>query len=149
MKHPALSSPTLIILALTLPAAWLAHHLGLPAPELINWQQTLWFLAGAPLIEELVFRWLLQKNLEDFLSRYPVREDTTASAQSRAALLALFITALLFALAHLARIGSLWAIAWFIPGLALADLWRRTRSIGFCIGLHAYFNATFCIVTWL
>ncbi|MFZ4478795.1 MAG: CPBP family intramembrane glutamic endopeptidase [Rhodoferax sp.] len=137
-----LSGATLLMLALALPASWLALNSGLPPVKLANLQQALWMLVCAPVIEEVVFRRILQKNLGDFLSQ--------RFSQHSAAVCAALISAVVFALCHGYRVGPQWMVLWLVPGLALAEIWRRERSVWICILVHAYFNGSIWItgVSW-
>lgn len=127
------SGVTLLMLALALPVSWLALNLGLQPVRLASPQQALWMLVCAPVIEEFVFRRILQRNLADFLSQ--------RVGDAAAPLLAVLISATVFAICHGYRVGLLWGLLWVAPGLALAEIWRRDRSVWVCIFVHAYFNA--------
>jgi membrane protease YdiL (CAAX protease family) len=128
---------TLLTVALALPIAWLALNFGLPSVKLANLQQTLWMLVCAPVLEELVFRNILQLNLADYLSR--------RLSPEYAPHLAVLISASIFALCHGYRLGPQWMVLWIVPGWALAEIWRRDRSVWACIVVHAYFNG----IIWL
>lgn len=120
--------PALAVVA-ALPVAWAAQRgLGLPAQRPAAVAAWGWVLVAAPVVEEWVLRRWLQQGLEDRLSA------------GRASALATLAFALLHAPAH----GWL-AFWWLAPGLALAETWRRQRSVGACILLHAWFNASWML----
>lgn len=90
-----------------------------------------WWLCGAPLAEELVFRAGLQASLR--------RRLQSRLTDPAAAALAVLLAALAFAAAHAAA-GSP-AGAWtLLPGLALGAVYERTRRLAPCVLLHAAFN---------
>jgi membrane protease YdiL (CAAX protease family) len=125
------------MLALAMPVAWLGLNLGLQPVRLASLQQALWMLVCAPVIEEFVFRSILQRNLSDLLSQ--------RVGEVAAPVLAVLASAIAFAICHGYRVGPLWALLWIVPGLALAEVWRRLRSVWICIFIHAYFNAAICL----
>lgn len=91
-----------------------------------------WWLCGAPLAEELVFRAGLQSGLRRRLSsRLP---DPVAAA------LAVLLAALAFAAAHAAA-GHLAGVWTLVPGLALGAVYERTGRLAPCVMLHAACNA--------
>ncbi|GAA4425270.1 CPBP family glutamic-type intramembrane protease [Acidovorax lacteus] len=112
--------------------AWIAHQrLGMAlAPA--DWQTWMWVLAGAPWLEEWIFRSLLQQGLAQWLA--------PRWSAPRAAWLAALLSAAGFALAHAPAYG-LAALWWGLPGLALAMLWRQGAGLPACVATHAWFNA--------
>lgn len=100
-------------------------------------------LVIAPLVEELVMRTLLQRNLaEAWLRR--------GAPPGRAAAMAAAVATVVFALVHLPAwsLGGLLACApWLLPGAALAATWCwRQRTLD-CVLLHAFFNAALWVTS--
>lgn len=108
--------------------AWLGRYfmgLQLLTP---SWGAAAWAFALAPLLEEYVFRSLLQCGLQQ---RLP--------ATWRAGHLANLLTAGVFVAAHYPAHG--WrAAAWLVPALALGELWRRTGKLWPSVLMHSWFN---------
>ncbi|BEU94838.1 CPBP family intramembrane metalloprotease [Acidovorax sp. DW039] len=136
--------------------AWLAHHwlgMGLRPAGAGAW---LWVLLGAPVLEESVFRLLVQSSLHEGLQRWrpPLRSRfwprsaavRTAVGRWSAEHGATTLTAMAFAAAHAPAHGwhCLW---WLVPGWALAEVWRRSGSLGACIATHAWFNLSLALLS--
>lgn len=85
---------------------------------------------AAPVLEETLFRGIF---LRSFLQQYPPER-------------AIFLSSLLFALAHL---NLYQAVAAFMLGLFLAWLYLRTASLWPCILAHAVYNLNALAWTWL
>ena len=91
-----------------------------------------WWLCGAPLAEELIFRCGLQSALRHRLRAH--RSERTAAA------LAIVLAALAFATAH--ALAGATAGAWTLaPGLLLGAVYERAGRLAPCVLLHALFNA--------
>jgi len=129
MPPPALRDGA-VLSALLLGAASLV--LALP-PGQAALAQAAWFLVGAPVAEELVFRAGLQSWLQ---ARWPSARGTVA---------AVLLSSLLFSACHLlwlpAGQTALWALLTFFPSIVLGLVFARTRSLVACVALHAVFNA--------
>lgn len=97
-----------------------------------------WVLIGAPVLEEAVFRPLLQQALAQRLA--PKLPATHAGAAGHTANL---LTALVFVGVHWPGRGPM-ALLWLVPSLALGETWRRTQQLLPCALLHGWFNA--CLV---
>lgn len=83
----------------------------------------------APIFEEVVFRaWLLE-----------------AWRKVMPPALALFLTAVLFSLAHPS--GLMVNTLLLLPGLALGLIWLKTRSLSACITAHATWNGLVLLLT--
>lgn len=120
----------LTLSALTLAGAGLARALGfsLVLPDL---RSALVFLLLGPILEEYVFRALLQQWLADRWQRPQF---------------ALWAATTLFASAHAPWIG--WQALWLLlPGLALGGLWWRYRRLSLNVLVHAGFNAALVLAT--
>ncbi len=135
-------TPALVLAALAPGAAWLAHAaLGLQVQVHSAWFWV-WLLLAAPLLEEAVFRLLLQRGLHQRLLQ-PGSGAGRWRSEPGAGYLASGITALAFAAVHAPSHG--WqAVWWLIPGLALGEIWRRGQTLWVCVALHAWFNV--CLV---
>jgi membrane protease YdiL (CAAX protease family) len=122
--------------------AWAAHAwLGLSLRISGAWQ-ALWVLAAAPTLEELVFRRLLQRELQFTFSKQQRIPNLARFADHWANAAA----SLAFAAAHIPTQG-LQAWMWLIPSLLLGEVWRRTQRLPVCIALHAFMNAALAMAT--
>lgn len=120
----------LIMLAAAPPVAWLALQVFGLTLRIDSLHQALWFLAFAPLLEEAAFRPLLQRGIFENLDvRTPL-----------AGHLANLLTALAFAVSHIPAQGAM-ALLWWVPAMAVGDIWRRSGHLWQCVLLHAWFNA--------
>ena len=103
--------------------AWL-----LPQPAMtIPWPR----LLGLALLEELVFRLLVQESLNRAM-----REAAITPWLSWANL----VTSTLFALLHLISHPPLWALSVFAPSLIFGWAWDRYRNLLPCWALHFVYN---------
>lgn len=117
------------------PAAWALLALWVPFGE-PGWlvEQPWRFLALVavyPVLEELVFRGLLQGAL--LRIGWGRRIAGPVSAANLAAALA-------FAAAHLLRATPAWAVAVILPGLVFG-YFRERHGVGAAIALHVFYNA--------
>lgn len=101
---------------------WLIARKPLAVP---SWP-ALWLLAGAPVVEEVIFRLGLQQELLTRLKSAPMANAATA---------------LVFALAHGLSQGTEQSLLTLLPALALGSVFQRSRRVAPCIALHAAFNA--------
>lgn len=85
-----------------------------------------WLLAGAPVVEEVIFRLGLQQEL---LAR--LKSPTLANV----------LTALVFALAHGLSQGTWQSLLKLLPALAIGSVFQQSRRVAPCIALHSAFNA--------
>ena len=105
---------------------WLLARQPLAMP---SWS-VLWLLAGAPVVEEVIFRLGLQQEL---LAR--LRSPAVANAA----------TALAFALAHGLSQGTGQSLLTLLPALVIGVLYQRSRRVAPCIALHCAFNAIWLV----
>lgn len=122
------------------PAAWALLALWLPVTD-AGWPlarpvQFMALVVLYPVLEELVFRGLLQGALLRRGWAYRVAGPVTAANLA---------AALAFAAAHLLQGTPAWAAAVFLPGLVFG-FFRERHGIGAAIALHAFYNAGF---VWL
>ena len=101
---------------------WLIARQPLVMP---SWS-AVWLLAGAPVVEEVIFRLGLQQEL---LTR--LRSPAEANA----------VTALIFAMAHGLSQDTVQSLLTLLPALAIGSVYQRARRVAPCIALHAAFNA--------
>lgn len=135
------------IIAIAAPTvAWVAHSmLGLtllPA-DIPSW---IWMFGAGPLLEELAFRPLLQRGIQE---RIPLLLEWTGVINPLAGSadhLSNFIVGLAFVAAHIPQQG--WsAVWWIVPSLAIGEIWRRRRKLWPCVFMHAWFNASLTAAT--
>lgn len=103
----------------------------LPEPGLrIAW----WRLAVLALVEEIIFRGLLQRKLScvSFLAR---RRGPLSLAN--------FVVSLIFAAMHMIAQPPLWAAAVFFPSLIFGWIWDRYNRIAPCWLAHFFYNICF------
>ena len=123
------------------PIAWaltiLVNRLssGPPPPEVSfrPWMTVLYFVVGAPIQEEIIFRVLLQTTLA---RQFPATLSFFGASFSYAAI----IVALLFGLIHL-EVNPITAAAAFVLGLSSGELRHRSGSLLPAILVHAVSNA--------
>lgn len=94
----------------------------------------IWLLAGAPVVEEVIFRLGLHEELLSRLHSAPV-----ANA----------LTALAFAAAHGLSRGTPQSLLTLLPALAIGAMYQRSRRLAPSIALHATFNAVWLTVPGL
>jgi membrane protease YdiL (CAAX protease family) len=124
------SAPVAIVTALLLSRA---HEPGpLAGLSLAPWLVVLYFVVGAPIQEEAIFRGLLQTTLATGAA-----PPTAPSAKY--GLAASLLVALLFGCIHLV-IGRYTALAAFILGAIAGEFRRRSGSLVPAIICHAFFN---------
>lgn len=125
-----ISGPVAIVVALLLARA---HEAGpLAGLSLAPWLVVLYFVVGAPIQEEVIFRGLLQTTLA--INAAP---PTAPSAKYGVA--ASFLVALLFGCIHLV-VGRYTAAAAFLLGAIAGELRRRSGSLIPAVICHALFN---------
>lgn len=123
------------------PMAWaltiLVNHpsSGPPPPEVSfrPWMTFLYFVVGAAIQEEIIFRGLLQTTLA---RQVPATLSLFGTSLSYATI----IVALLFGLIHL-EVNPITAVAAFVLGLLSGELRYRSGSLLPAILAHAVFNA--------
>jgi membrane protease YdiL (CAAX protease family) len=127
-------------LALGFVAAFLNHLLPFKPPFDVSgfarWKIGLYFIVGASIQEEVVFRGLIQSMVERRCTLiYPLLGVSISGA--------VVFTAMLFGIIHL-EVGALVALGAVILGLVAGELRRRSGSLLPAIIVHASFN---CIGT--
>jgi membrane protease YdiL (CAAX protease family) len=124
------SVPISIVTALLLSRV---HESGpLAGLSLAPWLVVLYFVVGAPVQEELIFRGLLQTTLA-------TRIAPLTAPSSMYGVVALLLVALLFGSIHLV-VGPYTAVAAFILGAIAGEFRRRSGSLIPAIICHAFFN---------
>jgi membrane protease YdiL (CAAX protease family) len=125
-----ISAPISIIVAVLLSHA---HEAGpLAGLKLSAWLIGLYFVVGAPVQEEVIFRGLLQTTLAN-------RGALPASSPVTSGVAALLWVALLFGSIHLV-VGPYTAVAAFVLGVIAGEFRRRSGSLIPAVICHAFFN---------
>jgi membrane protease YdiL (CAAX protease family) len=131
------SAPISIVTALLLSRV---HEPGpLAGLSLAPWLVVLYFVVGAPVQEELIFRGLLQTTLA-------TRMAPLTAPSSMYGVVASLLVALLFGSIHLV-VGPYTAVAAFILGAIAGEFRRRSGSLIPAIICHAFFNLAGIIFT--
>jgi membrane protease YdiL (CAAX protease family) len=122
------------------PIAWalaiLVNHLSSSPPPEVSfrpWMTFVYFVVGAAIQEEIIFRGLLQTTLA---RQFPATLSFFGSSLSYAAI----IVAFLFGLIHL-EVNPITAAAAFVLGLFSGELRLRSGSLLPAMLVHAVFNA--------
>ena len=132
----ALRDPVWWLLVVIAPLVWVALILygsGI-APGRPALPALLYGIALYPLLEEYIFRGLLQDGL---------RRHEAMRAHFGPISLANVITSALFAASHMISQSPLQAASIFLPSLAFGYVFERYRHIAPAILLHAFYNAGF------
>ena len=119
---------------------WLLVASGLAGPVhhpagVLAW---LTFVLWQPLLEEWVFRGLLQGELSQRMGGGSMAGISFANA----------LTTLCFVLAHLVHQPAMWAVAVALPSLVLGHVRERLASVWPAAALHSLYNAGFGFATW-
>lgn len=114
---------------------WVALGLGATGPlyrpaGLLAW---LAFVLWQPLLEELVFRGLLQGQLLRIVASRHIGPISTAN----------LLTTVVFAAMHLFAQPPAWALAVALPSLVFGHLRERFDSVWPAVAMHAAYNAGF------
>ncbi len=99
-------------------------------------------VAVQPLLEELVFRGVLQGQALALLSKggQPRRLGPVTLANA--------LVTVAFVLLHLRAQPLAWALAVLVPSLVLGHLRERLASVWPCVLVHAVYNAGFGLTAW-
>jgi uncharacterized protein len=125
--------------AAALPVWWgLGLALGGRLQTLAGWSAWISFVLVAPLVEELVFRGVLQGQLLRLSSARRVGPLTLANLCTTAA----------FAALHLMNQPPHWAAAVAVPSLVFGHLRERFGSVWPAVLMHALYNAGFALTAW-
>jgi membrane protease YdiL (CAAX protease family) len=96
------------------------------------WKIGLYFIVGASIQEEVIFRGLIQSMVEK-------RWSAIISIRGASISYAVAFTAILFGVVHL-EVGAVVAVSAFILGIVAGELRRRSGSLLPAIIVHALFN---------
>lgn len=120
-------------------AVWAGSHMRVPL-SLWAWVS---LVLVQPLLEELVFRGILQGQALAWLSRQgrPRRTGPLTWAN--------VLVTVAFVLLHLRAQPLAWALAVAVPSLVLGHLRERFNSVWPAVGVHAVYNAGFGLTAWL
>lgn len=133
---PLHRDPLFYLALLAGPAVWSVLYLLAPLP--VEWNKPLlypvWFLKLVliyPVLEEIMFRGLLQELVRDLLSKVRFGPLTVAN----------LLTSVFFAGAHFFYHPPLAAALVFFPSLVFGFFKERTDSLVAPVLLHAFYNA--------
>ncbi len=135
----------LLWLALTAgPVVWLALLTWQPATPFgdggpAQWRQLLLLAGLYPLLEEWLFRGLLQPQLLDYR---PLRTQRIGLSGAN------LLTSLLFGAIHLFAHPPFWAAAVIIPSLVFGAFRDRYHSVVPAILLHSFYNLGYFLFFW-
>lgn len=120
------------------PLCWLGFFFILQPSLQLGWPLTapVMFLLPVlvyPVLEEIVFRGLIQELVHDYLSKSSLGPATVAN----------LLTSLLFAGLHFVYHPPLWAALVFFPSLVFGFFKDRTGVLTAPILLHVFYNAGF------
>jgi membrane protease YdiL (CAAX protease family) len=130
--------PHFLLAILAAPVAWLALYF-IVQPN-INWlwplqhpARFLWPALFAPVVEEILFRGLLQEFIRDYFSEKFLGPVSIAN----------LVTSLVFTGLHFFFQPALWAALVFVPSLVFGHFKDRTGKLTAPIILHTYYNFGF------
>ena len=126
------------------PAVWLSLFLWLPGTSagensLVQWWRLLLLAGLYPLLEEWLFRGLLQPQL---LTYRPLRTRLVGLTGAN------LLTSLLFGAVHLITQPPLWAAAVIVPSLVFGAFRDRYQSVVPAIILHSFYNLGYFLIFW-
>ncbi|MFM2036877.1 MAG: hypothetical protein RL459_2142 [Pseudomonadota bacterium] len=132
--------PHLLVASIGAVPVWLLVASGLAGPVyhpagVLAW---LTFVLWQPLLEEWVFRGLLQGELSQRMGSGSLAGISFANA----------LTTLCFVLVHLVHQPAMWAVAVALPSLVLGHLRERLASVWPAAALHSLYNAGFGLAAW-
>jgi len=122
--------PTFLIMLLCPAPIWIFLYIQIGFLNGIEIKMFLILVLMYPIVEEIIFRGLLQPTLEKYFNQ-------NWSVFSAANLL----TSLAFALMHLINHPPIWALATFIPSLAFGYSMERAKNLSAPVTLHCTYNA--------
>lgn len=114
-------------------------HMQVPA----TWVLWLSLVVAQPLLEELVFRGILQGQLLRLTAKAGFSRRWWAPVS-----LANVLVTIAFVLLHLRSQPLAWALSVAVPSLVFGHLRERFASIWPAVGLHAYYNLGFALTAW-
>lgn len=120
------------------PLAWMMLAVLELTPAQLAWPMLLMVIVVRPVIEELVFRGLLQGWLRERM-RWQWHGFTAANV----------LTSIAFVAAHLVYQPLAWALAVFIPSLVFGYFRDRHDSVLPSVILHVWYNAGFFLLPFL
>jgi uncharacterized protein len=116
----------------------LGMALGARMQVVSGWSAWAWFVLVAPIVEELVFRGLLQGQLLRLSAGRRIGPLTLANLCTTAGFVAM----------HLAGQPPYWAFAVAVPSIVFGHLRERFGSVFPAVLLHAFYNAGFALTAW-
>ena len=140
--HSRLRQDPLFLLAMFAgPAAWSILYLVLQPEPQWGWPlalplQYLLPVVVYPLLEEIVFRGLVQELVHEYISAQSLGPLSVAN----------LLTSLLFTGMHFLYHAPLWAALVFLPSLVFGFFKDRTGKLAAPIVLHGFYNAGFLLL---
>ena len=139
VSQPPLKNPALLPAAVLIaPVVWLVLYFILQPDIDALWpvhhpDVFLWSVVFFPVVEEIIFRGLVQEFIRDFFSEKYLGLLSIAN----------LVTSLLFAGLHVILQPSAWAVLVFFPSLVFGLFKDRTGKLTIPIILHAFYNFGF------
>jgi membrane protease YdiL (CAAX protease family) len=140
--HSRLRQDPLFLLAMFAgPAAWSILYLVLQPEPQWGWPlalplQYLLPVVVYPLLEEIVFRGLVQELVHEYISAQSLGPLSVAN----------LLTSLLFTGMHFLYHAPLWAALVFLPSLVFGFFKDRTGKLAAPVMLHGFYNAGFLLL---
>ncbi len=133
--------PLFLLAMLAGPAAWFILYLALQPEPQWDWPLAvpLAYLLPVvvyPLLEEIVFRGLVQELVHEYISAHSLGPLSVAN----------LLTSLLFTGMHFLYHAPVWAALVFLPSLVFGFFKDRTGKLLAPIVLHAFYNAGFLLL---
>mgnify|MGYP001813455553 CR=1 FL=1 len=131
--------PLFLAAILAAPLVWLLLYFALHPPADLLWplrnpDALFWGVIFAPLLEEILFRGLIQEFVRDYFSDKRFGLLTVAN----------LVTSVLFVIAHIMFKGFvIWNLLVFFPSLVFGFFKDRTGRLTASVMLHAYYNLGF------
>ncbi|HEY9135259.1 MAG TPA: JDVT-CTERM system glutamic-type intramembrane protease [Pseudomonadales bacterium] len=137
----SLRDPLVVAALVAAPVFWLVLYFISPPIANRGWllAAPLWYLKLVllyPVLEELVFRGLVQSEIFRFLKNIKLGPISLANISASA----------VFSGFHLLNHGAVWAALVFIPSLLFGHLKEKYHSLKQPIFIHVYFNAGYFII---
>lgn len=101
------------------------------------------FIFVFPILEEIVFRGLVQESIQQLLANTPCPKQIIWRIGSANILASTF-----FSLSHFWAHSAGWAIASFVPSLVFGYFKDRYQSLSPSITLHIFYNLVFYLLLW-
>ncbi len=140
---------------LAAPAGLLALYLTsmLPISTVVSAWMIISLCLVYPVVEELLFRGIIQPYLSQHRSRRPAIPSSSVEPWARSTVLGIsyanILTSILFAMSHMLYQPITAALLVFVPSLIFGHFRDRYQSTIPCIILHAYYNASLLAMSFM